>query len=100
MNTNKVKKIVKLGATWCAPCRVYADKFHRVSQYDEFKDLEFKDLDIEQDEEGETIALKYNVRSVPTTLLLDENDEVIYKLMGNVPESDLVKVINEALKDR
>jgi thiol-disulfide isomerase/thioredoxin len=100
MNTNKVTKVIKLGATWCAPCRVYADKFHRVSKMEEFKDIEFNDYDIEQDEEGEAAALKYNIRSVPTTLLLDENGEVIYKLMGNVPESDLVKIINEALKDR
>lgn len=99
MNTNKVKKVIKLGATWCAPCRVYAPKFHNVSKYDEFKDLEFKEYDID-DENGEKIAIKHNIRSVPTTLLLDENDDVIYKLMGNVPESDLEKIINEALKDR
>lgn len=99
MNTNKVTKVIKLGAQWCAPCRVYADKFHRVSKMEEYKDIEFKELDIE-DEDGEATALKYNVRSVPTTLLLDENGEVIYKLMGNVPESDLVNIINEALKDR
>ena len=100
MNNNKVKKIWKLSAEWCAPCRVYAPTFHRVSAYDEYKDLEFKEIDIEQDENGEVIAAKYNVRSIPTTLFLDENDEVVYKLMGNIPENDLVKLINETLKDR
>ena len=99
MNTNKVKKVIKLSAIWCAPCRVYAPKFHNVSKYEEYKDLEFKEYDIE-DEEGEKIAMQHNVRSVPTTLLLDENDEVIYKVMGNIPEHELAKIINEALKDK
>ena len=63
MNTNKVKKIIKTSASWCAPCRFYAPTFHKVSKY-------------------------------------DENDEVIYKVMGNVPESELTKIIDEALKDR
>jgi thioredoxin-related protein len=67
---------------------------------EDYKDIEFKEIDIEKDEDGEVLAEKYQVRSVPTTVLLDENDELIYKLMGNVPEKDFIDVINEALKDR
>ena len=100
MNTNKVKKIVKLSATWCAPCRVFATTFHRVKEMEEFKDIEFKEVDIEKDEDGDILAEKFQVRSVPTTILLDENDELIYKLMGNLPEKDFINIINEALKDR
>ena len=100
MNTNKVKKIVKMSTTWCAPCRAYANTFHRVKEMEEYKDIEFKEIDIEKDEDGEVLAEKYQVRSVPTTILLDENDEPIYKVMGNIPEKDLVTIINESLKDR
>ncbi len=100
MNTNKVKKIIKLSTTWCGPCRAFGSTFHRVSEMEEYKGIEFKEIDIEKDEDGELLAEKYQVRSVPTTVLLDENDELIYKLMGNVPESDFINVINEALKDR
>jgi thioredoxin-related protein len=67
---------------------------------EDYKDIEFKEIDIEKDDDGEILAEKYQVRSVPTTILLDENDELIYKLMGNVPEKDFIDVINEALKDR
>ena len=67
---------------------------------EDYKDIEFKEIDIEKDEDGEVLAEKYQVRSVPTTVLLDENDELIYKLMGNVPEKDFINVINEALNDR
>ena len=67
---------------------------------DEYKDIEFKEVDIENDEDGEGLAEKFQVRSVPTTILLDENDELIYKVMGNIPQKDLTNLINEALKDR
>ena len=100
MNTNKVKKIMKLSTTWCAPCKAYTSTFHKVKEMDEYKDIEFKEIDIENDEDGEVLAEKFQVRSVPTTILLDENDELIYKVMGNIPQKDLTNLINEALKDR
>ena len=100
MNANKVKKIIKMSTTWCGPCRAYASTFHKVKNMDEFKDIEFKEIDIENDENGDVLAEKYQIRSVPTTILLDENDELIYKVMGNIPLNDLTNIINEALKDR
>lgn len=100
MNTNKLKKIIKFSTSWCGPCRAYAPTFHKVKDMDEFKDIEFKEIDIEKDNGGEVLAEKYQIRSVPTTILLDENDELIYKVMGNIPLNDLTNIINEALKDR
>jgi thioredoxin-related protein len=63
---------------------------------EQYKDIEFKSIDIEADEDGELLTEKYNVRSVPTIVLLDENDEIVYKLMGNVSLKDFTEVINKA----
>ena len=57
-------------------------------------------IDIENDEDGELMVEKYQIRSVPTTVLADENGDVIYKLMGNIPLKDFLDVINKALEDR
>ena len=100
MNTNKVKRVVKYSASWCAPCRIYAPVFKRVSEMDEFSDLKFESVEIDDGEDHDLELVKYDIKSVPTTLLLDENDEPIYKVMGSIPEKDLVEIINEALKDR
>jgi thioredoxin-related protein len=43
---------------------------------------------------------KLGIRSIPTTILFDENDEPIYKVMGNVPLKDLIDLLNTALSDR
>ena len=77
--------------------RTYAPIFKRVSEMDEFKELEFKKTEIDDGEDHDLEMEKFSIRSVPTTILLDENDEPIYKLMGSVPEKDLVDLITMCL---
>ena len=96
--TNMVKKIIDASASWCGPCRVFANTFKKVSEIEEYKDIEFKSVDIENDEDADLLVAKYNIKSVPTILLLDENDEIIYKLMGNTSLKDFTDVINKALE--
>jgi thioredoxin reductase (NADPH) len=98
MNENETKTVIKFSAQWCAPCRVYADTFKKASEMEEYKDIEFKSIDIENDEDGELMVEKYQVKSVPTTILADKNGDVIYKLMGNVPLKDLTDFINKTLE--
>ena len=94
-----IKKIVDAKASWCGPCRVFANTFKKVSEMEKYKDIEFKSIDIEEDE-GELYVEKYNIRSVPTILLLNENDEIIYKLSGNVPIGDLIDIIDNAMEQK
>ena len=94
-----IKKIVDASASWCGPCRVFANTFKKVSEMEKYKDIEFKSIDIEENE-GELYVEKYNIRSVPTILLLDENDNIIYKLSGNIPLDDFVSMINNAMEQK
>lgn len=94
-----IKKIVDAKASWCGPCRVFANTFKKVSEMEKYKDIEFKSIDIEEDE-GELYVEKYNIRSVPTILLLDEDDNIIYKLSGNIPLDDFVSMINNAMEQK
>lgn len=79
-----------MSASWCFPCKAYAPTFIEVSKMDENKGIEFKEFDADNDEE---LFEKYQVRSVPTTVFLDENDCEIYKLTGNISKTDLLKAI-------
>ena len=92
-------KVVDCSASWCGPCRVFANTFKKVSEMEKYKDIEFKSIDIEEDE-GELYVEKYNIRSVPTILLLDEDDNIIYKLSGNIPLDDFVSMINNAMEQK
>lgn len=92
-------KILKFSASWCGPCRVFANTFKKVSEMEKYKDIEFKSIDIEEDE-GELYVEKYNIKSVPTILILDENDKIIYKLSGNIPLDDFISMINNAMEQK
>ena len=94
----EVKRILKLGAQWCQPCHVFAKTFEKVAEMEEYKDIEFKQIDIEEDENADILVEKFGIRNVPTTLILGENDELIYKLSGNIPLQGFTEVINDALK--
>ena len=94
-----IKRVVEYSASWCAPCRAFAPTFKKVSEMEEFKDIIFENVDID-DGDHEIDIEKLQIKSVPTTILLDENNEPIYKLMGNVPKGDLVNLINQSLNDR
>ena len=85
-----IKKVIKLSASWCFPCKMYAKTFEEVSQNEEFKDIIFEEVDIEENEE---IAEKYLVRSVPTTVILDENNSVIHKASGLLTKNNLEEIL-------
>ena len=88
-----VKKCMKFSATWCGPCKTLEPIFDKVSKMDEFKDVEFIKYDIEEDNADELVG-KFGIRSVPTLILLDENDTVLKKSIGSISESTLIEILN------
>ena len=86
-----VKKVLKFSAEWCVPCKLYSKTFHEVSNNDLFKNIIFENVDIE---ENDDLTEKYKIRSVPTTILLDENDNVLFTIHGNVSKNMLIEEIN------
>lgn len=89
-------KIIKFAATWCGPCKTFAPIFDRVSKLDEFKDIEFKSLDIE-DDEGIDLVEEYQIKSVPSIVVLQDN-KLIAKFHGSMLESNLVTAIKNVLQ--
>ncbi len=72
-------KVIKFGATWCGPCKVYAPIFEQAKA--EITDHEFESVDIEDQPD---LATKYKITSVPTTLHLDDNDVEIDRISGAI----------------
>lgn len=92
-----VTKCLKFGATWCAPCKALKPIFEKVSQMEEFKDIQFIEYDIEE-EDSEDLVIKYGIRSVPTVVLLDENDNVLKKSIGSIPEDTLIEIVKSEVQ--
>ena len=91
-----LKKVVRIHASWCQPCKRLAPIFEEISKMEEFKDVEFESVDVDDDEE--MLTEKYQVRSVPTIILVDENGKSIKKLIGLLPsKDDYIREIREEL---
>lgn len=91
-----VKRIIKCSAEWCGPCRVLSPIFHKVSEMKEFEGIDFFDLDIDDDENAEIVD-KYQVRNIPTVLVIDENNEVVRKIVGAVPENQFISMLKDCI---
>ena len=74
------------GATWCGPCKTFKPVMNEV--VDEGHSVQFIDIDQQQD-----LAARYNVRSVPTTVIEDNGMEVD-RFVGAISKQ---QVINKLL---
>ena len=80
-------KLLQFKAVWCNPCK---------QQTKEFKenpvDVELEAIDVDEDDKD--LATKYSIRSIPTMVLVGDNDEVINRWTGVTKSS----TINEFIK--
>ena len=69
-------------ATWCGPCKVFKPVMNEIAG--EGYHVEFIDIDNLSD-----LANKYNVRSVPTTVI-EENGIEVDRIVGSVPKQQVL----------
>lgn len=78
-------KLLQFKAIWCGPCRQQTKEFEENPI-----DVELQAIDVDGDEE---LAKEYNIRSIPTMILLDDNKEVLYRWTGLTKSSTINKFI-------
>lgn len=67
-----MNKILKFSRVGCNPCVRMSNHLHDT-------DVEFVELDVEEDAQ---MAAKFGVGSVPTLLLIDEDDNILERVVG------------------
>ena len=87
--------ILKFEAQWCQPCHVFSPVFKAVMlSYADNDAVEFKVIDIDEDPDS---ATKFGVRSIPTMVLVDDDDNVLETVVGGMREQDLKSLIEKAI---
>lgn len=84
--------LVDFWATWCAPCKAIAPLLEKVAE--EQTNLTVLKVDVDQ---NNGLASKYRVRSIPTLLLI-KDEEVIAQKSGAVNKVVLDSWLNAYLK--
>jgi thioredoxin-related protein len=72
--------------------------FEKISKLEEFKNIEFVSYDIEEDENGVELVEQYNIKNIPTIVIVDGNNNPMKKIIGLVQEDELVKIIRDTTK--
>jgi len=87
-----MNQVIKLSATWCGPCKMYAPIFNEVADMliDNWETLA---LDIDTDE-GREIMIANGIRSVPTTILMEVGKDPKI-LTGVISKEDLLEHLGE-----
>ena len=87
-----MNQVIKLSATWCGPCKMYAPIFNEVADMlsDNWETLA---LDIDTDE-GREMMIANGIRSVPTTILMEVGKDPKI-LTGVISKEDLLEHLGE-----
>ena len=76
------KVVIKFYADWCLPCVRLDPAFEILSKKEEYSKLLFLKVNIDQ---GQEIAEKFSVFSIPCVLFID-NDDLVNQCGGNIDE--------------
>ena len=81
-------KVLKFSASWCGPCKQLAPIFDQVKS--EVFGVSFQDVDVDADS---ALAIKYNVRGVPT-IVIEKDGQEVKRLVGMQQKPSLTSTIN------
>ena len=81
--------ILKFESDSCPQCKALSVTLERISKENK---IDIKNIDIEEDNNQDLIR-KYNIRSIPTIIFLNENKEY-NRLVGNQSYTTINKIIN------
>tara|TARA_R110000782_G_scaffold9296_1_gene30026 strand:- start:950 stop:1195 length:246 start_codon:yes stop_codon:yes gene_type:complete len=77
-----MKTMKYFSATWCGPCKTFKPIMNEIAG--EGYSVQFIDIDQQQD-----LAARYNVRSVPTTII-EENGIEVDRIIGSVSKQQVL----------
>lgn len=79
------KKILKFEASWCNGCKILDKLLEDANLPYEINNI---NIDVAIDE-----VSKYNIRGIPTLILLDDSNNIIKTLSGSITKKDLLALV-------
>ena len=86
LNSDKTV-LIDFYAEWCGPCKAYSPIVEAVANENE--DIKVVKIDVDN---AQDIAMKYQVMSIPTTVVI-KNGQEVNRAVGMISKSDLVEMV-------
>lgn len=86
-------KLFKFGAPWCGQCKVLSNRLESLN----LDNCEVTEFDV--DEVDEDLLNKFQIRNIPVTVLLDEDENLIHKWVGVFDVNEIVAKTEEKIDD-
>ena len=83
-----MKKILYFSAPWCGPCKQFGSIMDRISQ----TGILVEKVNVDN---VPALAAAYNVRSVPTVVVVDRSGNEINRSVGMLSESQVRQLFNQ-----
>lgn len=77
--------LIDFYATWCMPCKMMSPIMQEIAK--EYEEVKVVKIDVDKNEE---LAIKYNVMSIPTIVVM-KNKEVIKTFVGVTSKESIIK---------
>jgi len=88
----QIPVLVDFWATWCAPCKMIGPAVEELAR--EYRDrLKVTKLNVD---DNANIPVQYGIRGIPA-LLFFKQGELVDQVIGAVPKSQLVKLVDKIL---
>ena len=85
-------KLLKFYTNSCCQCKMLGKAF------EDFNLIHMEHIDCEEDPDD--LAIKFQVRSLPTLVLVNDEGEFLRKFTGHITREEVEKVINDELGNR
>ena len=83
-----MKKILYFSAPWCGPCKQFGPIMDRISQ----TGILVEKVNVDN---APALAAAYNVRSVPTVIIVDRSGNETGRSVGMLSESQVRQLFNQ-----
>lgn len=81
-------KYLKFEASWCGACKMVQPQLNKVSA----EGITIEKIDAEDDNQ---MVIDYNIRNLPTVLLVDDSGKEIWRTVGSkMKAADLIEQYN------
>lgn len=82
-------RILKFYADWCGPCKELSEDLVKANLK-----IDIEEIDID-DPNKQDLVEKYNIRSLPTLIFINEENEELERIVGTVTINKIQSIINK-----